>query len=108
MDALAYRITLQQRRKWQTQRRNFAVGDIVIIKDDAHQRNEWRLARITDVRSNDDGQVRSVFVQTSTRNAYERPVSKIVLLLESREKEVKGRIPDKEPEEPEEPNPLCI
>lgn len=103
-----YLQTLQQRRKWQTQRRNFAVGDIVIIKDDAHQRNEWRLARITDVRSNDDGQVRSVFVQTSTRNAYERPVSKIVLLLESREKEVKGRIPDKEPEEPEEPNPLCI
>ena len=90
-----YLQSLQQRRKWIHPRRNFAVGDVIVIKDDATHRNEWRLGRITAVKTGDDQNVRSVVVQTSTHKEYERPISKIVLLVAS--DELDGRIPDEEP-----------
>ena len=59
------------------------VGDAVILKDDGLQRNEWRLARVTNVHQREGGDVRSVVVQTSTCNTYTRPITKIVLLVEA-------------------------
>ena len=78
-----YLQSLQPRRKWNQPRRNFVVNDVVLIKDDSTQRNDWRLGRITSVKTGDDGNVRSVVVQTSTHKEYERPIAKIVLLVES-------------------------
>ena len=65
----------------------------MLLKDDATQRNDWRLRRVVSVKIGEDQNVWSVVVQTSTHRSYERPISKIVLLVEA---EV-GRIPDKEP-----------
>ena len=87
-----YLQTLQSRKKWNRPRRNFTIGDVILLKDDGLNRNDWRLGRIIEVKRGDDQLVRSVVVQTST-NAYERPVAKIVLLVEAEGE----RIPDEEP-----------
>ena len=85
-----YLQSLQSRRKWTQPRRNFAVNDVVLLKDDATRRNDWRLVR---AKMGEDQNVQSVVVQTSTHREYERPISKIVLLVEAKI----NRIPDKEP-----------
>ena len=36
-----YLLTLQQRSKWNSPKRNVAVGDIVLVKDDSSPRNTW-------------------------------------------------------------------
>ena len=40
--------TLQERQKWLLSKRNFRVGDIVILKE-VSNRNEWKLAKVIDV-----------------------------------------------------------
>ncbi len=89
-----YLMSLQERQKWQTPRRNLRVGDIVLLKDDS-PRMTWPLARVTRVTPSDDGLVRRVHVTTGTRNldrngkrdgklaTYERPIQKLVLLVEA-------------------------
>ena len=78
-----YLQSLQARNKWQLKKRNFVVGDVVILKDEGVQRNEWRLARVTEAHQSEGGDVRSVVVQTSTGKNYTRPITKIVLLVEA-------------------------
>ena len=55
----------------------------MLLKDDATQRNDWRLGRVVRVKMGEDQNVRSLVVQTSTLREYERPISKIVLLVEA-------------------------
>ena len=40
--------TLQNRQKWKIQKRNFCVGDIVILKEDT-QHNDWGFAKMIEV-----------------------------------------------------------
>ena len=75
-----YLPSLQQRQKWNKERRNFAVGDIVLVLDDKTPRNSWPLGRILEVYTNrNDGLVRSVKLKTRT-SELRRPVNKIALL----------------------------
>ena len=86
---------LQYRNKWSRLRRNLAIGDIVVLKDEALPRNLWHLGRISDVNKSVDGHVRSVKVVVGTSNlsktgqrsnklaCLERPVNKLVLLVEN-------------------------
>ena len=88
-------MSLQPRQKWQKNRRNLKVNDIVLLKDDQAPCNEWKLARITAVYPGSDDRVRKVrlLVSDSTFNAngksttktvfLERPVHKLVTLLEA-------------------------
>ena len=63
-----------------TPRRNFAVGDIVLVVDENSPRMSWPLGRILRVKHNSkDGYVRRVILKTKSA-VYERPVDKIVLL----------------------------
>ena len=83
-------ITLQSRVKWVNEKRNFAVGDIVLVKDSDARRNQWPMARVIEVHPSDDGLVRSVKVKMGSKNnqqgsSLDRPISKLVLLLESEE-----------------------
>ncbi|XP_055958534.1 uncharacterized protein LOC130013669 [Patella vulgata] len=89
----SYLHNLQERQKWSRSQKNLQVNDIVIIKSDNEPRNHWRLARIDEVYSEDDGLVRKVKLQMadSSLDCYgkrvkpvqylERPVHKLVLLL---------------------------
>lgn len=73
---------LQERQKWSTGRRNFSLGDVVLIVDSSAPRNSWVIGRITKIMPDSKGAVRSVCVQTKT-SSLERPVTKICLLEEA-------------------------
>ena len=74
---------LQTRNKWIQPRRNFQVGDIVLLKENQSPRNRWPMAKVVATHPDDKGQVRSVTVLTSNGSKLERPVNKLVLLVEA-------------------------
>ena len=75
-----YLPTLQERQKWFRPRRNFQIGDIVLLTDEKSPRGLWPLARITSVKTSQrDRLVRSVTLKTKS-STLERPIDKIVLL----------------------------
>jgi hypothetical protein len=85
-----YLVSLQPRTKNIGKRRNFQIGDIVLLKDTELSRNDWPMAKIIEVHWDDKQEcVRSVKLLIATRNlgqdriVRERPIDKIVLLLES-------------------------
>ena len=96
--------TLQLRKKWVKPQRNMLVGDIVVIKDENAPRNMWKLARVEDAFTSEDGLVRKVKLAIATRSLdkrgrridavhyLERPVHKLVLIQES-----DREFPDEEP-----------
>ena len=56
-----YLPSLQERQKWNRPRRNFVIGDIVLVADASCPISCWPPARIVDVqRSDDDGFVQRV------------------------------------------------
>ncbi|KAK0147265.1 hypothetical protein N1851_013317 [Merluccius polli] len=89
-----YLLNLQARHKWQKNKRNLKVNDIVLLQDDQVPRNEWKLARITEVYPGSDDRVRKVRLlvsdttfekgKSTTRTVFlDRPVHKLVTLLEA-------------------------
>ena len=56
------------------------------------------MAKVLTTRRDDEGQVRSLTTQARTGSVLDRPVNKLVLLLESPED--RPGIPDEEPEKP--------
>ena len=98
--------SLQKRQKWILPKRNLAKGDIVIIRDENLPRNQWLLAIVEELMSSKDGLIREVKVRvgdttlnrkgmrTKTPTILERPIHKLVLLLEGDQ-----GIPDEEPSE---------
>ncbi len=75
-----YLLTLQERSKWNHPRRNMAVGDVVIIREDASPRNTWPTGRVTEIEPDRKGLVRAITVKTAT-STLRRPVDKLVLLI---------------------------
>ncbi|KAK3731436.1 hypothetical protein QZH41_013623, partial [Actinostola sp. cb2023] len=71
-----YLPTLQERQKWLCPKRNFQVGDLVLVKHDNSPRPRWPLGLIVDTYPGSDGLVRSVQVKTQS-GVYVRPVDKI-------------------------------
>ena len=51
--------TLQSRQKWNENRRDFVIGDIVLLKIDASC-NQWPMAKVVQVHKDSEGVVRSV------------------------------------------------
>uniref|UniRef100_A0A146S0A0 Gag-pol fusion polyprotein n=1 Tax=Fundulus heteroclitus TaxID=8078 RepID=A0A146S0A0_FUNHE len=81
------------RQKWHVIRRNLKVNDIVIVKEGFLPRNRWQLGRVVETMVDSDGLVRKVKLRTgeqrsgrdiiSKSSVIERPVQKLVVLLES-------------------------
>ena len=78
-----YLNNLQSRQLWQKKSRNIEIGDIVLIKDVDTARNKWPLGIVKDVHTSDDGLVRRVSVKTSSGSCLDRPIQKLVLILEN-------------------------
>ena len=81
---------LQLRSKWQRERRELRVGDLVLLTDSGAPRNDWRRGIVAEVFVSKDGFVRSVRLrmgkrEDSTDSVLVRPVHKLVLLLPSEE-----------------------
>lgn len=88
-----YLLNLSLRQKWHAPRCNVKVNDIVIIKEDTVPRNQWHLGQVVETTYGPDSLVRRVKVQVGERRAatkdcpsrpsvIERPIQKLVLLLE--------------------------
>jgi len=83
---------MQQRQKWTKKVRNLQVGDIVLIVDDDVPRCQWKLGKVHEVFADSDGLIRKVKILVgdpclgkafSQRKFLERPVHKVVLLVET-------------------------
>lgn len=61
-----YLPTLQSRQKWTSQRRNFAVGDLVLVVDEKSPRGHWPMGLIEEVFPDSHGHIRHVKVRTAT------------------------------------------
>ena len=71
---------LQCRSKWSKERRNVAVGDIVLIIDPTVRRSQWQMAIVEKVYQGDDGRVRSARVKTVS-GSYDRPITEFCLIF---------------------------
>ena len=81
---------LLARQKWNSEARSHEVGDLVLVVDQLLPRNLWCLGRISEVRRDREGRVRSAEVVVSKSkdgrnlrigtNRLERPISKLILL----------------------------
>lgn len=90
-----YLLNLQPRQKWNVHRRNLKINDVVLLQDDMAPRNEWKLAKVTDVYPGTDNKVRKVRLLVSERTydkhsklvtktvSLERPIHKVIVLLEA-------------------------
>ena len=76
---------LQSHQRWNKNRREFVIGDIVLLKKDASH-NKWPIAKVVQVHKDSEGVVRSVLLLAGKTGSgqdeqiLERPVQKIVLL----------------------------
>ncbi|XP_068237026.1 uncharacterized protein [Palaemon carinicauda] len=75
-----YLSTLQERQKWNKEKRHLQVGDIVLVKDDNQLRSNWMMGRVITTGKDRTGFVRSVVLKTQTSELH-RPIQKLVLLL---------------------------
>ena len=76
-----YLTTLQTRQKWRREKRNVQVGDIVLMVCENSPRCHWPLAIVEETMHSNDGFVRRVKLRANGK-IYERPIWKLVLLLE--------------------------
>ena len=80
--------SLQERKKWANNKRNLKVGDIVILQEANTIRNDWQMCRVTQTYRDDKGLAGSVSLkigsvnQAKKNNIVDRPVQKVMLLLE--------------------------
>ena len=81
---------LQERQKWNRQRENLKVGDIVLLVDNTAPRNNWIMGRVVETQPDRYGRVRSVQLKTNT-GVYTRPVCKLVKMLECDEPDLKSQ-----------------
>lgn len=70
---------LVPRRKWNSERRNIRVDDVVIVADSNAVRGNWCIGRVNQVFPGSDGRIRNVQVICPT-GQYRRPVTKIAVL----------------------------
>ncbi|XP_058810637.1 uncharacterized protein LOC131675615 [Phymastichus coffea] len=69
-----YVLLLQGRNKWRCPTANFAIGQLVLIKDDRYPPAKWPLGRVLELHAGADGLVRVVTLKTAT-NTLRRHVA---------------------------------
>ena len=86
--------TLQTRQKWNQTKRNFEVGDIVLVRDDVI-RNKWPMARILKTCNDKERLAQGVQLVTGRTNSsdketsiFDRLLNKLVLLVENENENV--------------------
>ena len=83
-----YLTPLTSRTKWQLERPNIQVGDVVLLVDEQQKRSAWPLARVVEAPESNDGKVRKVKLKVVRENEtkeYLRPVTKVIPLLSEKE-----------------------
>ncbi|XP_071494941.1 uncharacterized protein [Diadema antillarum] len=70
---------LQVRQRWAKPKRNFAIGDLVLLADDSSSRGHWPMGKVVSTYPDKNGLVRQVEVRVGAKH-YRRPISKLCLL----------------------------
>ena len=85
-------VTLQSREKWNSLKRNWNVGDIVLLKEKAERNRQPMEKKIIAANKGNDGFVRSLKLMLDASNKadavaqyLERSVNKLVMLVEKDE-----------------------
>ena len=77
------------------EQRNISVGDVVLLCDENEERSDWKLARVVECFTSNDGLVRSVKIQLASNELDRhgkrmseptfrtRPIHKLILLIEA-------------------------
>ena len=73
---------MQSRNKWQNERQNLAIGDIVMLYEDGSLRSQWPFTCVINVEKGKDDLVRGVDVKLADGRTFRRSIQKITLLLE--------------------------
>ena len=71
------------RQKWNAEKQNFEEGDVVLLKNKDLARNQWPMAKVADMNADEHGLVRSVQLRMPNRSILERPIQKLLFLLEA-------------------------
>ncbi len=75
-----YLQSVQSRSKWSGVKRNFDLGDIVLLKDEALHTRSWPLGKVVQVYPGSDGLVRVVDLLLNGKK-YKRATNRLVLLV---------------------------
>ena len=67
-----YLQSLQEHQKWNTRRRNFVIGDIVLLKTMDVLRNKWLMAKVTATKSDQNGLVPSAYLKIDDQPEREK------------------------------------
>ena len=78
--SLEYLQHLQERSKWRDPKDNFAIGQLVLVKDDRYPPSKWPLGQIREVHHGPDGLVRILLVETVT-STFRRHITGLCPLL---------------------------
>ena len=68
--------TLGKRTKWYQEKKNLAVGDIVLVTSPSTPRGSWPLGRVINTYPGDDGHVRAVRIKCNDKE-YVRPINRL-------------------------------
>lgn len=73
---------LQCRGRWQVEKENLKVDDVVLIKEDNIAPSHWAMGRVIEVHPGRDGRVRNVTIKCSgsTKSIFQRAIQKLVKL----------------------------
>lgn len=74
-----YLNTLQQRNRWNMERIDLRVGDMVLLVDELTPSMAWPLGRVVETFPGNDGRVRVINVKT-IKGIYRRPITKVIYL----------------------------
>ena len=106
-----YLRTIISRQKWHYKRRNFEVGDVVLLTDDSIPRAQWSLGRVSTVYPDRHGIVRTVVVKTRG-SELTRPIHKLCLIIptdENKDEDVADQCADDDAcQPPEEDADQCV
>ena len=76
-------------RKWHTESRNLAVGDVVLVQDLNPVRGKWKMAIVEQPITSTDGKVRRAMISyktdEGTRSLVERAVQKLIVIVPKEE-----------------------
>ena len=76
-----YLPVLQRRQKWYFPRRNFAIGDLLLVVDEKAPRGRWPIGLVEEVFPDSNGHVCGVRMKTAS-SVCKRDIRKLCLLEE--------------------------
>lgn len=78
----SYLTNISLRQRWENKQPNVKIGDVVLLIEE-DTRNNWRMGIVEGVKPGPDGLVRKVTLRLANRTILDRPVQKIVVLINS-------------------------